>query len=317
MTLPVRWGVLGAGWLVTTATADAIHAADGAVLAATAARDLDRARATEPLRAYDSYAAVIDDPEVDAVYICLANDAHLPWIQAATAAGKHVLCEKPLTLSRALADEAFACGERHGVMVVEATWTRWHPRMRRIVDLATSGALGTLTAYEGSFTFEGVTPGNYRLSLAHGGGALYDVGIYPLHGLLACLPEVDALDVLEVERAMNGTHDDAVDLTTRAQVSWGPGTSASILASFATPAQQRLRLTGTDGSLEVLGEDAFANWRKPARLRVGDHVEEFPATDAYALMFAGMSAAIQGQGGWVLPARDSLRVASAVDSLLW
>lgn len=186
---PVRWGVLGAGWLVNQATAQAIHNASGAVLQATGARDLVRARATNPVRAYDAYEQVIADPEVDAVYICLANDAHLPWILSAVEAGKHVLCEKPLTLTAADAQRAFAAAQDAGVLLVEAAWTRWHPRMQRIVELATSGALGEVVGYLGTFTYPSVPDGNYRMRPEQGGGALYDVGIYPLHCLLACLPE--------------------------------------------------------------------------------------------------------------------------------
>lgn len=310
---PVRWGVLGAGWLVNTATASAIHNASGAVLEATAARDIDRARATEPRRAFNDYQALIDDPDIDAVYICLANDAHLPWITAAARAGKHVLCEKPLTLSEEQAGEAFAAAAANGVILSEATWTRWHPRMRRIVELATSGALGAIDDYFGSFTFSGVAKDNYRLRAVHGGGALYDVGIYPLHALIACLPDNTHITPQAIERVMG----DEVDLTTDATLQWETDGAARILSSFVSEPQQELRLTGSEMSLHTLGNNAFASWREPTQLQVGDHVETFEAVDAYQLMFEGFSAAVRGEGGWVLPAQDSLRVAAIVDSLLW
>ena len=311
----VGWGVLGAGWLVNQATAAAIHSADGARLVAAGARDLARAEAIGPDRASDSYEAVLEDPAVDAVYIALANDAHLPWIRAAVAAGKHVLCEKPMVLTATDADLAFAEAQAAGVLLVEAAWSRWHPRMQRIVDLAVSGALGEIRDYLGTFTFDGVPEGNYRLSRAHGGGALYDVGIYPLHALVACLPDVASFAVAEVEASEGGDADDPVDLTTKAALTWGPGTRASIVGSFAMPESQRLTIRGSDGSVRVDDDQAFTTWREPSRLLVGEHVETFPAVDAYRLMVEQVSLRIRGGEGWVLPAADSLRVARTVDAI--
>ena len=310
--MSVRWGVLGAGWLVNQATAAAIHSADGAVLYATAARDIDRARATQPQIAYDSYAAVLDDPNVDAVYICLSNEAHLPWIEASIAAGKHVLCEKPMVLTAEQAERAFALADIAGVHLVEATWSRWHPRMRRIVELATSGALGEISNYLGTFTFDSMTEGNYRLSPDHGGGALYDVGIYPLHALVACLPDVTGFDIVQVDRVMSHH---GVDVTTTATLTWGADSRASIAGSFVMPESQRLTIRGSAGEVTVTDNQAFTTWRATSTLRVGDHVEEFPAVDAYQIMFEEMSARIRGGDGWLLPPQDSIRVAQIVDAL--
>ena len=309
----VRWGALGAGWLVNQATGAALHHAAGATFTAAAASDLERARATGAERWYDSYAAVVEDPDIEAVYICLNNDAHLPWIRACIEAGKHVLCEKPLVMTAAEAEQAFAEAEAAGVLLVEAVWTRWHPRMRRIVELATDGTLGDIESFVGTFTFEGVADGNYRLEASRGGGALYDVGIYPLHGLLACLPEVEDLDVVAVDYLMGGID---VDLTTKATLSWGSGTRATVVGSFAMPASQRLTLIGSRGGVRVDDDEAWASWRKPTELWVNGTIERFDEVDAYQLMFEGVSSAIRGDGGWVLPPRDSIRVARAVDALL-
>lgn len=309
-TDPVRWGVLGVGYLVTQATAAAIHDAPEAQLTVAAARgDDERARGIDPLRAVDSYEAVIDDPTIEAVYIALPNDLHLPWILAALEAGKHVLCEKPLTMSAEQARVAFAAAEAGGRLLVEATWSRWHPRMQRIVGLATSGALGEIIEFHGSFTFDGVPSGNYRLNAAQGGGALFDVGIYPLHALNACMPGV-TMSATEVEREVNDT---GADLTTTAHLVLGERTRASILASFVIPEQQRLRLAGSDLTIEVDDGQAYTSWRQPSTLRVGDHVEAFPAVDAYSLMFSAVSRRVRGEEEWVLPPEASITVAEWVD----
>ena len=309
----VRWGVLGAGWLVGQATGAALHNAAGARFSAAAARDLERAQATGAERAFDSYASVVEDPNIDAVYICLNNDAHLPWIRACIEAGKHVLCEKPMVLTEADATEAFAQAEAAGVLLVEATWSRWHPRMRRIVELATEGELGDITSYVGTFTFDGVPEGNYRAESVRGGGALYDVGIYPLHGLLALLPQIDDIQVLDVEHTMGAVD---VDVTTKATLTWGGETRASIVGSFAMPASQQLKISGTKGEVRVQDDQAWTSWRAPSELWVNGNIEHFNEVDAYQVMFEEVSAAIRGDGGWILPARDSIRVARLVDSLL-
>ncbi len=307
----VRWGFLGAGWLATEATAAAAHAASGAVLEAVAARDPVRAAALEPRRVLESYRAVVDDPDVDAVYINLANDAHLPWILESVAAGKHVLCEKPLTLSAAEARQAYAAADAAGVLLVEAVWTRWHPRIRRIVDLAMCGDLGDLTAYLGTFTFPMEPSDNYRYSAAAGGGAFYDVGIYPLHVLVACLPADVALDVTAAECERGGRD---VDLTTRATLAWPTGV-ASLVASMDMPDSQRLVLDGTEDRVRIDDDQAFTSWREPSRLLVGDHVEQFPAVDAYQVMFEQVSARIRGEDVWVVPGDVSIRVAEVVDEI--
>lgn len=309
----VNWGVLGAGWLVKTATGQAIHDAQGARLYATGARDLARAEATGAVKAYTDYQSVLDDPHVDAVYICLSNEAHLPWIRACIAAGKHVLCEKPMVLTESDAAAVFAEADAAGVLLVEAVWSRWHPRMRRIVELATNGSLGEITNYLGTFTFDGVDPDNYRLSPDHGGGALYDVGIYPLHGLFGVLPEVESVSVLAAEHTRT---DRGVDLTTKATLSWGAGSQGSIAGSFVMPESQRLTILGTQGELRVEDNEAFASFGKPTQLWVNGHIEDFPTTNAYQVMFEEVSARIRGEDGWLLPHRDSIRVARTVDSLL-
>jgi xylose dehydrogenase (NAD/NADP) len=311
-TDPVRWGVLGVGYLVTHATAAAIHSAQEAQLTVAAARgDAERARTIEPRRAVDSYNAVIEDPSIEAVYIALPNDLHLPWILAALEAGKDVLCEKPLTMSAEQARTAFDAAESNGRLLVEATWSRWHPRMQRIVTLATSGALGEITRFDGSFTFDAVLDGNYRLNAEQGGGALYDVGIYPLHALHACLLDATPTHI-DVEREVNAT---GADLTTTVQLDLAGGTTASVLASFVTPEQQTLRVDGAELALWVDDGQAYTSWKQPSVLHVGDQVEHFPSVDAYSLMFSAVSRRVRGEDVWILPPETSIAVADLVDRI--
>ncbi|MCF8542641.1 MAG: Gfo/Idh/MocA family oxidoreductase [Candidatus Nanopelagicales bacterium] len=309
--MTVRWGVLGAGWIVQTATAQALRGAPNAHLAAVASRDTERARALQPERVHASYSNLIEDDDIDAVYIALANDQHGPWIHEAISAGKHVLCEKPLTMDPATTRELFRAADDAGVLLVEAAWSMWHPRMRRIVELVTSGLVGDVEEFLGTFTFEGVPDGNYRLDPARGGGALLDIGVYPLHALVGCLP--DLIDPhIDVERTLGGL---GVDLTTRARMTFDQGTRASVVASFAMPESQRLLIRGSEARIQVPDEQAFTSWQIPTSLLVGDHEESFPATDAYRDMFAAVSSRILGGSDWVLSPEASVRVADLVESL--
>lgn len=309
--MTVRWGILGAGWIVQTATAQALRDAPSATLAAVASRDIERARALEAERAFPTYADLIADESIDAVYIALANDQHAPWIQQAIAAGKHVLCEKPLTLSAGQTQAAFAAADAAGVLLVEAAWSMWHPRMRRIVELASTGAIGRVEDFLGTFTFEGVPEGNYRLDPTLGGGALLDVGVYPLHALVACFAEGFTARP-EMQRTMSAS---GVDLTTRARLHLSTGGRASVVASFAMPESQRLLVHGSTTQIRVPDEQAFTSWKEATTLLIGDIQERFAPTDAYRDMFEAVSGRIVGRPEWVLSPDASLRVAQLVDAL--
>jgi predicted dehydrogenase len=308
---PVGWGFLGAGHLVTKATAAAVHEAPEAKLMSVAASDMTRARAVEPQRAYDSYAAVLEDPRVEVVYIALSNDLHLKWILDSLQAGKHVLCEKPMTMSAADSQTAFDAAAASGLLLVEATWALWHPRIKRIVELVRGGTIGEVAKFDGSFTFDRVRPGNYRLNKAQGGGAFLDTGIYPLHVLTDAAPSLNQ-KVVQAERDENDT---GADMTTKAAIEFKSGAEATVLSSFVMKPQQTLRFEGTTGLLEVTDGQAYTSWRTPSQLKVDRHVEDFPAVDAYQLMFSAVSRRVRGEDVWVLPAPQSMKVANLVDAV--
>lgn len=312
----VRWGLLGAGWISRRAIAPALHSADDADLVAVAARDIDRARALTPLeRAYGSYAEVIDDPDIDAVYIALSNDGHLPWTVAALEAGKAVLCEKPLGCHAEEAREMRAVADRTGSLLVEATWNLWHPRTRRASALLRSDTIGALTAVSASFVFHGVEAGNYRLDPLLGGGALLDVGCYPLTAA-AWATRGSLTSVDEAEFLLS---DDGVDLTTGASLSLG-GIPVRVRGSFREPPAQTLLLEGELGQIELTGNDAYVSWLQPSALRVldrdGERVEHFAPVDPYRLMVEHVSRAVLGQDAWLPDPRWSLVVAEAMDAIL-
>jgi len=308
---PVRWGFLGAGFVAARAMGPAVHAADGAVLHVVASRDSVRAVALGPVRTTDSYDAVCTASDVDAVYLSLPNDAHLPWVLQALGAGKHVLCEKPLGLDAAEVATMSAAATASGRLLVEASWNRWHPRTRRAERLLAH--VSGPRQVDAEFTFSGVPAQNYRLQRDKGGGALLDVGCYVVAAALAALGPGE-VEVVDVQRRLGPT---GVDLTTSALLSHPDG-RANVTASFERPESQVFRVVAPGLSLE-LSAPAFASWRQPSSLLVteGDrvHEERFGACDPYQLMVEAVSAKIRGDDAWVLPLSTSAQVAATLDAI--
>jgi predicted dehydrogenase len=293
-----------------------MHSAHGATLDLVAARDLGRAASLSPRRAaVDDYAAVIDDPQIDAVYIALSNDGHLPWAERALSAGKAVLCEKPLGRTAKEARRMRAAADASGGFLVEATWNLWHPRTARAAALLASDAIGAVTGVRGAFVFDGVDEGNYRLDPQLGGGALLDVGCYPLTGAAWATKASDVL-VQSAEMVTGGL---GVDLTTAATLTLG-GIPVEVRASFIETAYESLTIEGRHGIIEFTGNDTYTSWLQPSALRIrdrdGERVEHFAPVDPYRLMIESVSAAIRGDGGWTPDPQWSLTVADAMDAIL-
>lgn len=308
----VRWGLIGAGWIATRALAPAMHASPLATIQAVASRDLDRARSLNPETVYDSYEALINDPLVDAVYISLPNHLHCEWTIKALQAGKHVLCEKPFAMNLAEVELMVAAARDNNRLLMEAVWSRWHPRMIRLMDCVKAGDIGSIKSIEASFTFPASIEGNYRLSPEMGGGALFDIGVYPLHAFAGLVGDTaqSVIERCDVNRGSTG-----IDLTTTWRMRFDGSIIADGLASFEQPENQSLSVVGQGGSIELLGDQAFASWHAPSALKFDDHTEEFEACDPYILMVENFSKKIQGEESWVLPLETSLWVAKTVDQL--
>jgi predicted dehydrogenase len=178
----IRWGVLSTANIGRVAVIPAIEASTNGELVAVASRDDERAGAFASAlgipRAHSSYEALLADNEVDALYIPLPNSMHLEWTAKAVAAGKHVLCEKPLALDEAECHEMAAAAQRAGVTLMEAFMYRFHPRTARVLELIQGDAIGPLRVVRSSFSFRLRNPDNIRMKPELGGGSLMDVGCY-------------------------------------------------------------------------------------------------------------------------------------------
>src|SRR5687768_10450891 len=179
----LRWGILGTA-RINRRLVPAFRTSKRGQLAAVASRDL--ARATAHAREYgipravEGYRALLDDPSIDAVYIPLPNTEHVPWTLKAIAAGKHVLCEKPLALHPVDVDRISAAAAAANVIVEEGFMYRHEPLTARVVSLINDGAVGAVRAIVSGFTFLLDNHSNIRLDPRLGGGALWDVGCYPV-----------------------------------------------------------------------------------------------------------------------------------------
>lgn len=310
--MTVRWGFIGAGFVAGRAMAPAVHAANGAALYAVASRDARRSAELEPKVVHESYQTLVEDPNVDAVYISLTNVQHLEWVVAALEAGKHVLCEKPLALNANEVRTMQAAANLHQRLLVEAVWTRWQPRMKRMAELVQLGDLGDISSISSAFTFQGDLTGNYRSQPEMGGGALLDVGCYQAHLWLMLLGENVEFSVEAVDIA---TGPAGVDLTTTAHVNLNRTVRADAISSFDMAPEQRIAVSGTSASMRTGEGEAFTLWKSDATLIIGETVEKFFPDDAFALMVQDVSAAIQGGGDVVFPASSSLQVAEILDAI--
>ena len=310
--MTVKWGFLGAGWIANRAMGPAVHAANNAELFGVASRETARSKNLEPKNVYESYQKLLDDPQIEVVYISLANHQHLEWVNRSLEAGKHVLCEKPLGLNALEVQKMIECSKRCNRLLVEAVWTRWHPRFKRLAEIIASGEIGELLNIESQFTFRSKMMDNYRLDPAFGGGALLDIGCYQANMWVAITNGAKNLRINSVERKIGPTK---IDLTTEVNATIDGKTNVHLLSSFDLAEQQKLKITGSFGSVATEAGESFSSWREPSSLRVNDRVEDFAEVDAFVQMIQEVGKKITSNSGWVMPLADSLRVAQILDQI--
>ncbi len=295
LTDPLRLGVIGANSFVARAAIyPAVAASNEVEIVAAASNSHIPSELSGVARS--SYEAVLDDPAVEAVYIPLPNDLHRPWTERAAAAGKHVLCEKPLaTTPDAVASMYTAC-RAAGVLLAEAFMTPFHPRSTAVLDDVRSGAIGDLRSIRSEFSFT-IGPNhsdNYRWAPDHGGGALWDVGIYTLS------PIHELFDDPGVRNVTSHLGPSGVDVTTSVMLATETAT-ATALCSFEMPERQLLEIRGTSGTIVVdraytpsVNDDHYLIQRHgQSRDRVVTG-----GADPYRLMLEAFAQACRGHSPW-------------------
>jgi predicted dehydrogenase len=261
-------------------------------------------------KAHGSYEALLEDTDVDAVYISLPNGMHHEWTMRALAAGKHVLCEKPYTRHPAEAVEAFDAAEAAGLVLMEAFMYRHHPQSATIQRLVRDGAVGRVLAVKAVFSFPLADLTNVRALPELDGGALMDVGCYCVSG--SRLVAGDPVSVL-AEQVVGET---GVDMTLYGTLRFPDDAVAQIEASFLAPERQSLEVVGDGGVLR-----AFAPWRVDwggdlvlERDGVSDVVAVDEA-DSYTLQLENFADAIEGREPALLGRADAVAQARVIDAL--
>jgi xylose dehydrogenase (NAD/NADP) len=250
MTQQLRWGILGVAKINDRLLPGFAKAAN-AELRGIASRSLEKAesaaRAANIPKAYGSYAALLDDPEIDAIYIPLPNALHAEWTKQAAERGKHVLCEKPLAPTAAQAREVVDFCRAKNICLMDGFMWPHHPRtalLRRFLD---EGNIGPVQRVAGSFSYlmEQLDPGNIRLQPALGGGSLLDVGCYPVYAIRW------AFGAEPVRAWASANYEQGVDVAMNGILWFADGRVAAFDCGFIHPARQWLEITGTRGVVFV------------------------------------------------------------------
>ncbi len=246
----LRWGILSTAGIAIEKTIPGIRAAARCEVVAIGSRDVERARAVADrhgiARVHGSYAALLADPDVDAVYIPLPNNLHPEWTIAAARAGKHVLCEKPLAMTAAEAERMLEACRAAGVVLMEAFMYRLHPSWVAVRELVASGRIGRLTAVSSWFSYYNDDPANIRNIRAYGGGALFDIGCYSVNlsrMLFGAEPQ-------RVEASIVRDPASGVDVLTSGILEFPAGVATFTCSIRAEPDQQ-VHVYGTGGRISI------------------------------------------------------------------
>jgi predicted dehydrogenase len=297
----LRWGVLSTANIGLKKVIPGMQKGRLTTIAAIASRDLGKAReaakALDIPTAYGSYEELLADPNIDAIYNPLPNQFHVPWTIRAAEAGKHVLCEKPLSLTVAEAETLLEVRARTGVKIGEAFMIRSYPQWLRLRELLDERRIGELRSIAGVFSYFNNDPANIRNQVEAGGGALMDIGCYLIHASRYAFGQQPSRVVGLIDRDP-ATH---IDRLTSAILDFAGGQSIFTCSTQMVP-DQRIHFFGTTGRMEI--EIPFnAPPDRPTRLFIdttgdlfggGITTEEFPVCDQYTLQGDAFSKAVLG-----------------------
>lgn len=298
-TSKLRWGILGAA-RVNERLMPAIVEAANAELVAIASRRPGAAAQTlakyapdhAHVRTYDDLDALLVDPNVDAVYLPLANHEHAEWTLKAIQHGKHVLCEKPMALTVADIEAIETAAKQYNVTVMEGFMYRFHPQHARVKELLASGIIGEVRSVRSSYSFMMRPARLYRLteSVANGGGAMWDIGCYAIHSLRMILDKAP-----KAVTAIASYVESGADVTTSGIVDFGNGQLGHFDFSFERARRCEYEIIGTQGGIkchvvwQLPGDVPIISWWTEA----GQQCEErLPAQNHFALEIEHFSASV-------------------------
>ena len=311
----LRWGIMGCARISRRGLIPGILGSNTGDLLAIASRQIETARAWAKEfgipRSHGAYEALLADPDIDAVYIPLPNELHLPWTLAAADAGKHVLCEKPLALNSTEAQAMIDHCRSKNVTLMEAFMWRHQPRVHAIRQKIREGVIGRLRLVRSSFSFP-ISGDDWRLDPARGGGALWDVGCYGVNTARLYAGE-EPIKIQSLARF----GDTGVDLTLTAQLLFPGGVVAQIDCSFEQPFRCSYELVGTKSVIDV--PDAYLPPERPrARLHGIELNDEwtFDGRNQYSCMVDAFAESVEAGNILVDPAENGLGQMKAIEAIL-
>ncbi|MGQ0640515.1 MAG: Gfo/Idh/MocA family protein [Gemmatimonadaceae bacterium] len=319
---PVRWGVFGTANIALKKVIPAMQRSTLSSIVAIASRDRQKAeeaaRSLGIPRVYGSYEELLDDAEIEAVYNPLPNHLHVPWSIRAANAGKHVLCEKPLALTAQEARELNAARKNTGVQIAEAFMVRAHPQWIKVVQMVHGDEIGELRLIAGHFSYFKRDADDIRSHVEYGGGALLDIGCYPITLSRWIFNSEPEAVIALIER----DPDLAIDRLTSALLRFPSGQASFTCAGQLVP-YQRMHLFGTRGRIEV--EIPFnAPPERSCRVFVDDGRDltgasiqalTFPAVDQYTLQGDRFSEAVRGWASVPVGVDDAVANMAVIDAL--
>lgn len=263
----VRWGILGAARVNERLLPAIVEAANAKLIAigsrrpGAAAQTLGQyAPEQSDVSTYDSLEEVLTNPDIDAVYIPLANHEHAEWTLRAIERGKHVLCEKPMALTIADIDAIKAAATKHKVTVMEGFMYRFHPQHARVKEIIASGVIGEIRSIRSSFSFMMRPARMYRLQedVRNGGGAMWDIGCYAVHSARMFFDQVPV-----AVTALSKYVESGADVATSGIIDFGDGKFSHFDFSFERARRSEYELIGTQGGLKC-----HAVWQLPGDVPV-------------------------------------------------
>lgn len=319
---PVKWGVLSTARIGVKQVIPAMMKSLLCEIIAIASRSEAGAREAAGAlgipRAYGSYQALLADADVEAVYIPVPNHMHVPLAIEALDAGKHVLCEKPLALNAAEAEKLMAARKRSGCLALEAFMVRHHPQWQRAREIVRTGTLGDLRLIQSTFSFYNANPQDIRNRPETGGGALYDIGVYPLTAaryFFGAEPK-RVLGLMKRDAAF-GT-----DVLTSAILDYEDAMAVFAVSTQMVP-YQRLQIFGHRKRLEIeIPFNAPADAETVIKLDDGSQLadasaqgETIDACDQYRLQGEQFSRYVRGKAKPEFPLEDSAALMRIIDAL--
>ena len=318
----IRWGVLGNAKIAREKVIPGMQKGEFSIVTAMASRDADKARPVAAAlgieKVHDSYEAMLADPDVDAIYNPLPNDLHVSWSIQAAAAGKHVLCEKPIGLSSLETAKLIQARDRYGVKIGEAFMARTHPQWLRAKAVVDSGELGDLRLMVGAFSYFNRDAANIRNSVDAGGGALMDIGCYPV----TLSRMIFAAEPTRVTACIERDPDFGTDRFTSAILEYPQGQCVFSCSTQIAP-YQRITILGTKARVEL--EIPFnAPPDRPLRVIVDTgkslfgesaRIEEMPICDQYTIQGNLFSRAILENTPVPVALEDSLANMKVIEAI--